>query len=178
MEILFVWLLLAVGVGFLADSRGRSGFGYFLFSVVLSPLIGLVVVLVTDNLTKKKELAQAEERQHERRLEEVKAITASGSAAKAQAHTGSVADELVKLADLKTKGILTEDEFAAQKALLLGAAPPVVAHASSSNEPAVRHEGPQGVCPSCKAHIPLSSEDCPKCNASFGVGSAWKVRPL
>lgn len=51
------------------------------------------------------------------------------------------------------------------------------AAAAKAAPPAV-DPGPLGVCPSCKAHIPLSSEDCPKCNASFGVGSAWKVRPL
>jgi ribosomal protein L7/L12 len=33
---------------------------------------------------------------------------------------GSVADELSKLADLKSKGILTDEEFAAQKKALLG----------------------------------------------------------
>ena len=33
---------------------------------------------------------------------------------------GSMADELVKLADLRDKGILTEEEFQAKKAALLG----------------------------------------------------------
>ena len=33
---------------------------------------------------------------------------------------GSVADELSKLAELKSKGILTEEEFTAQKKVLLG----------------------------------------------------------
>jgi hypothetical protein len=34
-----------------------------------------------------------------------------------------------------------------------------------------------GVCPNCATSIPLSSECCPKCDADFGVGSAWTVRP-
>ena len=36
---------------------------------------------------------------------------------------------------------------------------------------------PIGTCPSCSAAIPLAAENCPKCKASFGVGSAWKVQP-
>ncbi len=35
--------------------------------------------------------------------------------------------------------------------------------------------GPMGSCPNCSATIPMSSADCPKCKASFGVGSAWKI---
>ena len=41
-------------------------------------------------------------------------------------------------------------------------------------EPAQRN----GRCPSCKATIPLIASECPKCHALFGVGSAWKVRPI
>lgn len=37
--------------------------------------------------------------------------------------------------------------------------------------------GPMGVCPNCKSVIPLASETCKKCRASFGPGSAWKVKP-
>ena len=38
--------------------------------------------------------------------------------------------------------------------------------------------GPMGVCPNCESVIPLASETCTKCKASFGTGSAWKVKPL
>lgn len=37
--------------------------------------------------------------------------------------------------------------------------------------------GPMGTCPNCSALISLAAQDCPKCNASFGVGSAWKIVP-
>jgi hypothetical protein len=46
MEVFIVWLLFAALVGAIASSRGRSGFGFFLLSVVLSPLIGLIFVLL------------------------------------------------------------------------------------------------------------------------------------
>jgi len=40
-----VWLALAVVVGFVATSKGRSGLGLFFLSVIFSPLIGLLVVI-------------------------------------------------------------------------------------------------------------------------------------
>lgn len=38
----------------------------------------------------------------------------------------------------------------------------------------------QGTCPNkrCRAVIPLSSQDCPKCGAFFETGSTWSVQPL
>jgi hypothetical protein len=42
-EILLLWLGLSVVAGIVAASKGRSGFGYFLLSLVLSPLIGLLL---------------------------------------------------------------------------------------------------------------------------------------
>jgi hypothetical protein len=50
MTILIFWLCLAFAVGAAASSRGRSGFGWFLLSAILSPLIGLILVLVLPNL--------------------------------------------------------------------------------------------------------------------------------
>lgn len=37
---------------------------------------------------------------------------------------------------------------------------------------------PKGICPNCDGIIPLASADCPKCQAYFGPGSAWGVKPL
>lgn len=44
MEILFFWVALSVVAGVVAHSRGRIGFGYFILSLVLSPLVGLILV--------------------------------------------------------------------------------------------------------------------------------------
>lgn len=41
-----VWLFLAALVGVLADRRGRMGFGWFVLSVMFSPLLMLLLVLV------------------------------------------------------------------------------------------------------------------------------------
>ncbi|SNS35406.1 hypothetical protein SAMN05216374_0947 [Tardiphaga sp. OK246] len=50
MEIFLVWLVFAVLVGVAASARGRSGLGWFILSVILSPLLGLLFVLVLPNL--------------------------------------------------------------------------------------------------------------------------------
>jgi hypothetical protein len=49
MEILLFWLFFCVIVGVIASKNGRLGIGYFLLSAILSPLIGLIVVLVAGN---------------------------------------------------------------------------------------------------------------------------------
>lgn len=56
MELIVGWLVFAVVVGVAANSRGRSGFGWFLLSLLLSPLIGIILVLV---MPKKGEAALA-----------------------------------------------------------------------------------------------------------------------
>lgn len=46
MEIFLGWFVLSIIIGVIASSRGRSGFGWFLLAALLSPLIGLILVLV------------------------------------------------------------------------------------------------------------------------------------
>lgn len=50
MTIAFFWTLLAVAVGVLASNKGRSGIGWFLLSVLISPLLGLIFCAVASNL--------------------------------------------------------------------------------------------------------------------------------
>lgn len=45
MEIIILWFGLSVVVGIVASSKGRSGFGYFLLALLLSPLIGGILAL-------------------------------------------------------------------------------------------------------------------------------------
>lgn len=48
MEIGFLgWFFLAIAVGVYASNhRGRSGFGWFLLSLLISPLVAFILVLV------------------------------------------------------------------------------------------------------------------------------------
>lgn len=56
MEILVLWLFLSIVAGIIANNKGRSGFGFFLLSIVLSPLIGIIAALVAgENRSKVEE---------------------------------------------------------------------------------------------------------------------------
>ena len=118
---LFFWFLLAALVGWWASKRGRLFLDYFLLSVVLSPLLGAFVLLVKPDLDKEgKRLAEKkadEARREEQRKEDHERQAATISALAPGAV--SVADELIKLAQLRDSGVLTDDEFAVQKAALL-----------------------------------------------------------
>lgn len=46
MEIFILWLFLSIVAGIIASNKGRSGFGFFLLAVFLSPLIGIIAALV------------------------------------------------------------------------------------------------------------------------------------
>jgi hypothetical protein len=43
--IIFLWLGLSVVSGAIAASKNRSGFGYFLLSLVFSPVLGLLLAM-------------------------------------------------------------------------------------------------------------------------------------
>jgi hypothetical protein len=50
MEIVLAWIIFAFVVAIAAGARGRSGAGWFLISILFSPLVGLILVLVLPNL--------------------------------------------------------------------------------------------------------------------------------
>ena len=46
MEVFILWLGVSILVGFIASGKGRSGFGWFVISVLLSPIIGLIGIAI------------------------------------------------------------------------------------------------------------------------------------
>jgi hypothetical protein len=54
MEFMFfvflVWMAFAVGVGYLASARGRSGAGWGFLSLLVSPVICLIALLLLPDL--------------------------------------------------------------------------------------------------------------------------------
>jgi hypothetical protein len=50
----FTWLILSILVAVFAGNRGKSSVLYFFISIILSPLLGFLIVLVTGDDTKKK----------------------------------------------------------------------------------------------------------------------------
>lgn len=49
------WIILAILVGVFASSKGRSGIGFFLIALILSPLIGFIIALVVSPIREKAE---------------------------------------------------------------------------------------------------------------------------
>lgn len=46
MEIFIVFVALSIIAGVIASKKGRSGFGFFLLSLLLTPLVGILASLV------------------------------------------------------------------------------------------------------------------------------------
>ena len=108
--VLWFWVLITVFID-IFRSQDLSGGGkalWFLF-VLLIPLIGVLVYLIArggkmhERMTKQ---AQQDDQQFRAYVQD-----AAGS--------GSPADQLTKLADLRDKGVITNEEFDAQKAKIL-----------------------------------------------------------
>lgn len=74
--ILFLfWLGACFWIASVASDRGKSAFGYFLLSFFLSPMVGLIVVLVSRNDRLDREMQVLRRKEHELQLEQIKALS-------------------------------------------------------------------------------------------------------
>ena len=71
MIFLVIWGVLALLVGIAADRRGRNGLGWALLSLVFSPLLAILFLLVMRNIAADEERRRIEDRRH---LETIAAI--------------------------------------------------------------------------------------------------------
>ena len=110
----FVWIWLLISLfSDIFRSPDLSGWGKALWTILLVflPLLGTLIYLIARGSSmQERAIADmaAREKMTRQYIQDV-------------ARSDSTADELTKLADLKNKGVLTEEEFAAQKRALLGA---------------------------------------------------------
>ncbi len=107
---IWIWLLISVfGDIFRSDKSGWAKAGWTFFVIVL-PLLGVLIYMITNGtaMTERsmKQVADAEQAQRAY----IQSVAGGQSAA----------DEISKLAALRDSGAITEEEFAAQKAKLLG----------------------------------------------------------
>jgi membrane protein implicated in regulation of membrane protease activity len=108
--VLWIWILIYVFID-IFRSRDLSGWGkalWFLF-VLFIPLIGVLVYLIARG-GKMHERAQQDARQQD---QEFRAYV------KDAAGSGSSADQLAKLADLRDRGVISAEEFEREKAKVL-----------------------------------------------------------
>jgi ABC-type multidrug transport system fused ATPase/permease subunit len=108
---LWIWLLIVV-FGDIFRSRDLGGLAKALWVlfVIIIPYLGVLIYLIARGGSMHERAEQQAARQQQAFDEYVKQTAGSG---------GNSADELAKLADLKSKGVLTDAEFEAQNAKIL-----------------------------------------------------------
>ena len=111
--VIWIWLLITVFIDIFRDKshNGVSKALWVLFVIVL-PLLGVLVYLIARGDDMHERQMNQAIAQQKRSEEYIRQVSGGGGGA------GS-ADELAKLAELNKNGVLTDDEFAAQKAKLL-----------------------------------------------------------
>lgn len=108
----WIWLLISLfGDIFRSDDLGGWGKAFWTIFIVVLPFLGVLVYLIARGKSmaeRSMQQAAAQEQAMRGYVQEV-----AGSSV-------STADELSKLASLRDRGILTNEEFNAQKVALLG----------------------------------------------------------
>jgi len=107
-----VWIILLFRVVvdiFRSDDLSGVGKAFWLIFVVVLPYLGVFVYVVGRGSAMGRRAVEVAEERAEAVRTYVRSV----------ANEGGVADELTKLAELRDKGVLTEAEFAAQKARIL-----------------------------------------------------------
>lgn len=113
MLLFFGWILGAVIIGAIGSGRKIGFLGAFFFSLLLSPLIGIIITMLSpsaEDEAYKKEILQA--------TKNLSLLKAKDENAETVTQTNTVHD-LEVLHDLMTKGILTEEEYLLKKTKIL-----------------------------------------------------------
>ncbi len=107
----WIWVLITV-FGDIFRSPDLSGWGKGLWTVfvVFLPWLGVLVYLIARGSSMHERAVDEAARREKATRQYIQEVSSSGS----------VADEVAKLAELKERGVLTEAEFNSQKAALLG----------------------------------------------------------
>ena len=111
MFFIWIWLLITVFADiFRSHDMGGGAKALWVIFVIIAPFLGIFVYLIA--------------RGHKMSEHAMEAAQAQDAAAKAYIQqaagtAASPADELARLADLKAKGVITDDEFTKMKAKLV-----------------------------------------------------------
>ena len=108
--VLWIWLVVMVFIDiFRSHDMGGFAKALWVICIIVLPLLGVLVYLIARG-----------SKMHERAAEAATRDGKALAAAYGQPAGSSAADQLATLADLKEQGVLTDAEFEAQKAKLLG----------------------------------------------------------
>jgi hypothetical protein len=110
MFIIWIWLLITIFADIFRNKE-MGGFpkALWILFVIITPFLGVLIYLIVHGNDMQKRAMDQSAQQAKMNREYIQEVSGSSGGA----------DELAKLADLKEKGVLTDDEFAAQKAKLL-----------------------------------------------------------
>ena len=110
MWVIWIWLLITVFIDIFRD-KNLNGFAkaIWVLFVVVVPFLGVLIYLIARGDSMHERQAAQVSQQIEAQNQYIRSVSGGGSA-----------DELEKLAKLHRDGVLTDEEFAAQKAKALG----------------------------------------------------------
>jgi hypothetical protein len=108
------WIVFSFIVAGIGSGRKVGFFGALAYSMLLSPVIGLIVVF----FSKSDKEEEYEESVLQTQIEQRNTLEKIANQA-VQKQAISISDEILKLKELQNQGILTEEEFEAQKKKLL-----------------------------------------------------------
>jgi len=107
----WIWLLVVIFADvFRSDDLSGWGKALWVLFVVFLPFLGVLIYLIARGGKMHDRAAKDAAAQAKAQQEYIRRVAGSGGSA----------DELSKLADLKDKGVITDEEFEAQKAKILG----------------------------------------------------------
>jgi hypothetical protein len=110
--VIWIWLLIMVFIDvFRSHDMGGFAKALWIIFIIVLPFLGVFVYLIARG-------GKMHERAAAQAADQQKAFDAYVKQA-AGTSGGGTADELSKLADLKTSGVITEEEFQAQKSKIL-----------------------------------------------------------
>ena len=111
----FIWIYVLIVVFsdiFRSDDLSGWGKALWVIFIVVLPYLGVLVYVIARGRKMQEHAMHQAQRMDAAQRQYIQSVTGSG---------GSAADEISRLSDLKAKGVITDEEFAAGKAKALGA---------------------------------------------------------
>jgi Short C-terminal domain/Phospholipase_D-nuclease N-terminal len=110
---IWIWLLIMVfGDIFRSHDLGGGSKALWCIFVIILPYLGVFIYLIARGHKMQEHTMEQVQAQDAMQRQYIQSVTGSSS-------SSSAADEIARLADLKEKGVITEEEFQAGKAKVL-----------------------------------------------------------
>ena len=120
--VMLFWILISIFTDLFRDKEtsGVVKAAWVFFLIFFTPITMLIYLIARGGGMAERSMAHQKESMEQYQQFIADSAAAQGAAGGSGSGSGGSADELTKLADLRDKGVLTDDEFNAQKAKLLG----------------------------------------------------------